>query len=333
MRFRDCDAAKQALSLWGDELRLRRADEKQPNRPRREGGDRGSDRGGNLGGGRFRGDRDEMLVNSRPRRDDRGGNAGKKYDTDYESDFGGKYVQLNGHANAEDGKKESIWAKVRQADSEQPKETEKAEIYTNVTEKKQFDRNQNQIMNNDVVKSVENSVQDTQGSTWTKKPEVTTTGLLGRHPEDMNSHLLDSIAQPPDNPGKGLLGEGPGDLRSNTMNGLLAGPMVTVPLGRAAILGRQATGHSSYVNPGPISRPSASSISVSQKTSPGIHQEQIKSQLSHSAISPAAPAIIIDTQKPNTVIPQQYPRAVVEKVTDDRTEKEGQLFKINKVVR
>ena len=326
VRFKDCDAAKQAIVLWGDELRLRRAEEKQPPPPSKKGGDdRRGDRGGDRGGGRSRSDRDEMLVNSRQRRHDGkyegGRKAGRKNDLDYESDYGAKSVRQNGYA--EEGKKVSIWAKVRQAESEN--ETEKTDIRSSVTEKVQFNSNTNSNAINNIVNSVPNNPEDTQGSTWSKRHEVTNEGLLGRNPEDKNSQLLDNIAQPPESQKKGLLGESPNDLRSTTMNGLLAGPMVTVPLGRAAILGRQATGHSSYVNPGPISRPSTSSINQQQKASPVIQQEQAEPKISSSAISQPAPAVI-NTQKPNSV----SPRVFVEKVKDDNVEKEGKERKYRK---
>ena len=317
VRFRDCEAAKQAIVLWGDELRLRRADEKQPAPPKRDGGGHGGDRGG----GRSRGDKDEMLVSSRQRRNDRGGNSGKKYDSEYESDYGGKSARRNGLSTSDTGKKESIWAKVRQDEREQSKEGEKTEIGAGVIEKEQFDSNQNHIIENDLVKNIQNCIQETQDGACFDKQELTNRGLLGRTPEDKNSQLLDSIAQP----GKGLLGEGPGEPRS--MNGLLTAPMATVPLGRAAILGRQATGHSSYVNPGPISRPSAGSINQSQpqKTSPGIQQEQSKAKLSPSAISPVTPSVV-DTRKPAAISPRDDPqRTGAEKMTVERAEKEGNL--------
>ena len=60
VRFRDSNAAKKALALWGDEIRLRRAEERPPPRSKNSGGDRGGgdrDRGDRGGGGRDQGDR------------------------------------------------------------------------------------------------------------------------------------------------------------------------------------------------------------------------------------------------------------------------------------
>ena len=77
VRFRDSNAAKKALALWGDEIRLRRAEERPPPRSKNSGGDRGDHGGGDRGGrgGDCGGDRGDRGVGDRGggRGGDRGG--------------------------------------------------------------------------------------------------------------------------------------------------------------------------------------------------------------------------------------------------------------------
>lgn len=282
MRFRDCYAAKKAIVHWGDELKLRRAEEKQPPPPKRGGG-----------GGRSKGD-GELLVKNRQKRNDTQRSSGKRNESD-ESDGGSKSANLNGHSDSE--KKESVWSKVRQSD------------IVDIKEQVEINKNTNS--------STGRNVEDKKEGIWSRSSTSANDGLLGKAPGCPNSGLLDSIGQNkgfPENSllrqQQGLLGEAPSGNRSAVMNGMLAGPISPVGLGRATVFGCQATGHPSYVNPGPISRPIASNVAL-YDVGPIGQQEHLVPK-----VSPVSTGQPFNQRKPQTVSPGETSSKITEKLSD-----------------